>query len=43
MLIIFTFMTVIDSYRDTAGARDLITRSIAQYREVYKAMGMDVK
>ena len=37
------FMNVIDSYRDTAGARDLITRSIAQYREVYKAMGMDVK
>ena len=37
------FMTVIDSYRDTAGARDLITRSIAQYRDVYKSMGMDVK
>ena len=37
------FMNVIDSYRDTAGARDLITRSIAQYREVYKALGMDVK
>jgi len=37
------FMTVIDSYRDTAGARELITRSIAQYRDVYKAMGMDVK
>ena len=37
------FMNVIDSYRDTAGARDLITRSIAQYREVYKSMGMDVK
>ncbi|MEC8145436.1 MAG: tripartite tricarboxylate transporter substrate binding protein, partial [Pseudomonadota bacterium] len=37
------FMTVIDSYRDTAGARDLIGRSIDQYREVYKSMGMDVK
>ena len=37
------FMTVIDSYRDTAGARELITRSVAQYREVYKAMGLDVK
>ncbi|MEL6618104.1 MAG: tripartite tricarboxylate transporter substrate binding protein [Pseudomonadota bacterium] len=37
------FMTVIDSYRDTEGARDLITRSIAQYRDVYKAMGLDVK
>ncbi len=37
------FMTVIDSYRDTAGARELITRSVAQYRDVYKAMGLDVK
>ncbi len=37
------YMTVIDSYRDTDGARDLITRSIDQYREVYKAMGLDVK
>jgi tripartite-type tricarboxylate transporter receptor subunit TctC len=37
------FMTVIDSYRDTEGAKDLITRSVAQYRDVYKAMGLDVK
>ena len=37
------FMTVIDSYRDTAGARELINSSIAQYRDVYKAMGLDVK
>jgi tripartite-type tricarboxylate transporter receptor subunit TctC len=37
------FMTVIDSYRDTAGARKLINSSIAQYRDVYKAMGLDVK
>jgi len=37
------FMTVIDSYRDTEGAKELITRSIAQYREVYLAMGLDVK
>ena len=37
------FMTVIDSYRDTDGAKALITRSIDQYREVYKAMGLDVK
>ena len=37
------FMTVIDSYRDTAGARKLINNSIAQYRDVYKAMGLDVK
>ena len=36
-------MTVIDSYRDTAGARELIKDSIAQYRDVYKAMGLDVK
>ena len=37
------FMTVIDSFRDTAGAKELITRSVAQYRDVYKAMGLDVK
>jgi len=37
------FMTVIDSYRDTKGARDLIKSSIIQYRNVYKAMGLDVK
>jgi len=37
------FMTVIDSYRDTDGAKDLIGRSIEQYRAVYKDMGLDVK
>ena len=37
------FMTVIDSYRDTAGSKELITSTIKQYREVYKAMGLDVK
>lgn len=37
------FMTVIDSYRDTEGSKELITRSIAQYRDVYQAMGLDVK
>ena len=37
------FMTVIDSYRDTAGAVELINRSVDQYRSVYKAMGLDVK
>ena len=37
------FMNVIDSYRDTAGARDLIKSSIIQYRNVYKDMGLDVK
>jgi hypothetical protein len=36
-------MTVIDSYRETEGAKELITRSIAQYRDVYKAMGMEVQ
>ena len=37
------FMTVIDSYRDTEGSKELIMRSIDQYRDVYKAMGLDVK
>ena len=37
------FMNVIDSYRDTDGAKELINRSITQYRDVYKAMGLDVK
>ena len=37
------FMNVIDSYRDTAGAIELINSSINQYREVYKSMGMAVK
>lgn len=37
------FMNVIDSYRDTDGAKDLIMRSIDQYRDVYTAMGLDVK
>jgi tripartite-type tricarboxylate transporter receptor subunit TctC len=37
------FMTVIDSYRDTDGAKKLINQSINQYREVYKQMGMALK
>lgn len=37
------FMTVIDSYRDTEGSRDLITATIKQYRDVYKQMGLEVK
>ena len=37
------FMSVIDSYRDTDGAKTLINGAIKQYREVYKAMGMAVK
>ncbi|MEO9576351.1 MAG: tripartite tricarboxylate transporter substrate binding protein [Tateyamaria sp.] len=37
------FMTVIDSYRDTDGSKELITSTVGQYRDVYKAMGLDVK
>jgi len=37
------FMTLIESFRDTAGSRALITNTINQYRDVYKAMGLEVK
>jgi tripartite-type tricarboxylate transporter receptor subunit TctC len=37
------FMTLIESYRDTAGSRDLITTTVGQYRDVYKKMGLEVK
>jgi tripartite-type tricarboxylate transporter receptor subunit TctC len=37
------FMTVIDSYRDTDGAIEMINAAIGQYRDVYKSMGLDVK
>lgn len=37
------FMTVIDSYRDTDGSVELINQTVGQYRDVYKAMGLDVK
>jgi tripartite-type tricarboxylate transporter receptor subunit TctC len=37
------FMTVIESYRDTEGSIKLINNTVKQYREVYKAMGLDVK
>ncbi len=37
------YMHLIDSYRDTEGARELIAATIDQYREVYKEMGLDVK
>ncbi len=37
------YMTLIESYRDTAGSQELITSTIAQYRDVYKAMGLEVK
>jgi tripartite-type tricarboxylate transporter receptor subunit TctC len=37
------YMTLIESYRDTAGSQALITSTIDQYREVYKKMGLEVK
>ena len=37
------FMTLIESFRDTAGSQELITSTIAQYRDVYKEMGLEVK
>jgi len=37
------YMTLIESFRDTQGSRDLINTTIKQYREVYKEMGLEVK
>jgi tripartite-type tricarboxylate transporter receptor subunit TctC len=37
------FMTLIESFRDTQGSRELITTTIKQYRDVYKEMGLEVK
>jgi len=37
------YMTLIESYRDTAGSQKLITTTVAQYRDVYKAMGLEIK
>ncbi|MBX2869945.1 MAG: tripartite tricarboxylate transporter substrate binding protein [Acidiferrobacterales bacterium] len=37
------FMTLIESFRDTAGSQELITNTISQYRDVYKQMGLEVK
>jgi tripartite-type tricarboxylate transporter receptor subunit TctC len=37
------YMNLIESFRDTAGSQELITSTIAQYREVYKQMGLEVK
>jgi tripartite-type tricarboxylate transporter receptor subunit TctC len=37
------YMTLIESYRDTAGSQKLITTTVAQYRDVYKSMGLEVK
>jgi tripartite-type tricarboxylate transporter receptor subunit TctC len=37
------YMTLIESYRDTEGSKDLITTTIGQYRDVYKQMGLEIK
>jgi len=37
------YMTLIESYRDSAGSRELINTTVSQYREVYKKMGLKVK
>ena len=37
------FMNLIESFRDTDGSKELITNTIAQYRDVYKQMGLEVK
>ncbi len=37
------YMTLIESYRDTAGAKELITKTIGQYRDVYMQMGLEIK
>ena len=37
------YMNLIESFRDADGARELITSTVAQYRDVYKAMGLEVK
>jgi tripartite-type tricarboxylate transporter receptor subunit TctC len=37
------YMTLIESYRDTAGSQELITTTVGQYREVYKQMGLEIK
>ena len=37
------YMTLIESYRDTEGSRDLITTTVGQYRDVYKQMGLKIK
>ncbi len=37
------FMTLIESFRDTEGSRELINTTVMQYRDVYKAMGLEVK
>jgi tripartite-type tricarboxylate transporter receptor subunit TctC len=37
------YMTLIESYRDTEGSRELINTTVGQYRDVYKTMGLEIK
>lgn len=37
------YMTLIESFRDTPGSIELINKTIKQYRDVYKKMGLKVK
>jgi len=37
------YMSLIESFRDTQGSRDLINNTVKQYRDVYKEMGLEVK
>ena len=37
------YMNLIESFRDTDGSKELINNTIAQYRDVYKQMGLEVK
>ncbi len=37
------YMNLIQSFRDTKGSKELITKTIAAYRDVYKKMGLKAK
>lgn len=37
------YMTLIESFRDTEGSRELINSTVSLYRDVYKEMGLEVK
>jgi tripartite-type tricarboxylate transporter receptor subunit TctC len=37
------YMSLIESFRDTQGSRELINTTVLQYRNVYKEMGLEVK
>jgi hypothetical protein len=36
-------MTLIESFRDTEGSKELITTTVGQYRDVYKKMGLKLQ